>query len=322
MSQLESEFKRQSIDDIIHDAIENHGIEEFYCLYSTGSDSSYATHYVATHYPKYFKGCVVAMTGSGHKDVRYIAIEQCKRFGWPLWFTWPRMPDENGEGGERWIDIILSRGFGGAGNHKIWMGKTKYFPWRRFMQERYDKKPAFISGVRHRESPTRQHIKTYSQQPIDWDGKLCFVKPLFWLNGFKVKEYVLMNDLKISTVHDYLGISGDSFCGCNAEGYELQMIKQMAKEGLEKGEKNGYYYIYDNIKWTERLVKEKIIELERLIKTKYARGKPEARKTLSYLYKYNTWNHGPSTKEQDEQTNLTDFVEINVCGESCEVGMN
>lgn len=318
MSRLESEFKKQSIDDIITEAIEIHGREEFWCLLSGGKDSMASTWYISKHYPKYFKGCYYAMTGSGIKESRYHVIEQCKKYDWPLTFTWCRMPSET-QTGERWIDICLKSGFGGRGNHKIWMAFTKHHGWRNMINERMDYNPCFISGVRKKESRKRDKISMYTRKPIDWDGKLCFVKPLFYQTGTTIWDIIIENDLKISPVHDILNISGDSICGCNAQMWELELIKQMANEGLNKGIKNGYYYAYDNIKWTERMIEKKITWLRENIPNAQGEELADLQKQYFYLTTYNTWSHGPTTEEQDQQTTMADFIEETVCGESCEV---
>lgn len=271
MTLLES-HKIKTIDEIVQDAIENHGIEKFYCLISGGKDSVSATHYIAKNYPRYFAGSIFAITGVGSQSTKYFVLDLCKKMNWKLNFTWPKE-------GERFIDIALQHGFAGPGNHRMWMGYLKYHPWRSFIKERLDENPCLISGVRHNESQSRKKKKQYSQKPIDWDDKLCFVKPFFHKNGTEIYKYLANNDLKASPVHDWLRISGDCYCGAFAAKWELMLIK------------NYDPLAYEHIKWVEKQIQ--------------LRGSKKAKK-------YPTWNSGPSTDEIEEQTLMEDY-----CGESC-----
>ena len=264
----------QTPDQIMEDAL-NEGRKNFYCLFSGGKDSTCSTHFVATNYPDYFAGAVFAVTGIGVSETRKFVIDVCKKKKWPLHFTWPKPY-------ETFTHFVLKFGFPGPGSHKIVMGFLKYHPWANFMHERYSENPAFISGVRKKESKIRRKVRRYSKKPIDWDGKLCFVKPFLYKNGLDIWDYLGKNHLPITPVHNWLNRSGECNCLAFNEGYyEKMMIKTYDP------------ITWDYIQWLEALVKKK-----------------GSKKALQYP----TWGSGPSTMDVEAQTFMEDY-----CAESCEV---
>lgn len=281
MAQLETEFKRQTPDEIIQDAI-NMGVESFYGLLSGGKDSMSVNHFIAKNYPKYFKGSVYTMTGVGLKQTRWFVKEQTTKHGWPLNFTWTKynyIPD--------WI---VQNGFGGQGVHNIVMGKLKAQTWRQFLREHLDEKPALISGVRKKESVRRSKRIAY-KNPIDEDGEMIFVKPFFYKNGLQLWDYIGENNLEISPVHGVLDISGDCLCGCFANPqWELELIKKY------------YPYFYSAIKWGEKQIQ--------------LRGTPKAKKypTWGSGPSVNDVDFQTDLKEFFGETVVDEY-----CTESCQV---
>lgn len=305
---LKTVFHKQDPFEIMREAIEKHGRQKFYVLFSGGKDSTCVAHFIATNFPEQFGGVIFTITGIGSKSARYHAIETAKKFNWPLFFTWPKEQ-------HRFHKIVLRIGFPGRGNHKKFMGYLKYHSWERFIAEHKDEKPALISGVRHSESYARKYIKQYSQNPIDWHKNTCFIKPFFYYNGLQIWDYIGRYDLKISPVHDWLNISGDCFCGSFAEMWELKLI--------EKFDPIAYNYI----KWTEKQVQLEIPKIrDQIAKLGQGMGSlllgtistkqrklRSLQKQLHDLESYSTWGSGPTTEESEAQTSIEDY-----CGESCQ----
>lgn len=283
MSLLER-HQTKSPKTIMDEAIKEHNLDKLYVLFSGGKDSVCIVHFIATNYPDKFAGCVFTNVGLGSQDTRKFVIEYCKKMGWKLWMTWPSERD-------RFYNIVLKYGFGFAGNHRQWMGALKYHSWYYFMKERLalGEKAAFVSGVRKKESIQRNKVRQYTKKPVDVDYKLIFIKPFLYKNGVQLWEYYNKHELKKSPTYLWFNRSGECYCGCFAEAWELQLFEKYDKLAFE------------SIKWLEQ-------EIER-------HGTPLAKK-------FHKWGHrGGDTLAIEEQTTFDDLMNVNedYCGESCVV---
>lgn len=263
----------------MNDLIVNHKKTDFYVLYSGGKDSACVAHYIATNYPKNFKGVVFTNTGIASQMTRQFVLEYCKEMGWPLFFTWARKP---------YFDIIMEKGFPNAGAHKVIMGYLKFQSWYYFLRS-VKKNACFISGVRKKESWARNKIRFYTKKPIDINATLTFAKPFLYKNGTQLVEYFIKNGLKKTKAYDFFDKSGECWCGCFYNDWELKMIEKHDP------------LLFDTIKWYEKQIQ--------LRGTKMAKKFPH-------------WGRSVGAEVSEMQTTFDGGVfDVNedYCGESCSI---
>ncbi len=263
----------QTPEEIIQDLIENHKKTNFYVLFSGGKDSVCTAHYIATNYPENFKGVVFTNTGISSTMTRKFVIDYCKEMGWKLHMTWARKP---------YYDIVMEHGFPNPGAHKIIMGYLKFQSWYYFLRD-IKKTSCFISGVRKKESWVRNKIRFYTKKPIDISAQLTFCKPFLYKNGNQLMEYFIKNGLKKTPAYDYFDKSGECWCGCFYNEWELKMIETHDP------------ILFGQIRWLEQQLQ------------KY--GTKEAKK-------FPHWGRSVGADYSEMQSTLGDFNE-EYCGESC-----
>jgi len=267
----------QTPQEIIHDLIKNHKKTDLYVLYSGGKDSACVAHFIAENYPENFRGVVFTNTGISSGITRKFVIEYTKKMGWPLHMTWARKP---------YYDIIIEKGFPNAGAHKMVMGYLKFQSWYYFLRN-VKKTSAFISGVRKKESWARDKVRFYTKKPIDINATLTFAKPFLYKNGNQLQEYFITNGLKATPAYDYFDKSGECWCGCFYNEWELKMIEKYDP------------FLFDTIKWLEKQVQLK--------------GSKMAKK-------FPHWGRSVGADYSELQTTFGDFdVNEDYCGESCQV---
>lgn len=278
MTELKVWDEPKTPEIIMNELFEKYNKDSLYVLLSGGKDSVCIADYIAENYPDKFKGCVFTNVGLGAQETRKFVISYCNERGWKLFLTWPSEK-------ERLYNIVMTHGFAGDGNHKMWMGFLKYHTWRAFILERLKlgEKACFISGVRKKESKARDKIKKYTRQPIDIDDKMVFCKPFLYKNGLQLWNYFIEHNLKKSPVYEWLNKSGECLCGAHAQEWELKLLEKFDRLAFE------------SIKWLEQ-------QIEKF-------GSKKAKK-------YNKWGNGPKTQDIEEQTTLENFNE-DYCGESC-----
>ena len=267
--------------EIIEDElVKKHKIEKFYPLYSGGQDSGCIVDFCFRNYPEYTENAVFTCTGIGSPITRKFAINYMNEMGRKLELTWSRKP---------YYDIVMNTGFPSAGAHRIIMGYLKFQSWYYYLKPKLKKgeKACFISGVRKKESMVRDKIKFYSKKPIDVNATLTFCKPFLYKNGSQLQEYFIKNGVKKSPAYDFFGKSGECWCGCFYNEWELKM--------LEKEDP----FVFNTIKWLENQVQ--------LNGTKEAKKHPH-------------WGRSVGADISKQQTTMSEF-EINedYCGESCVV---
>lgn len=270
----------QTPEQIIEELITKHDKNRFYVLLSGGRDSFSVLHYIATNYPKYFAGAVFTNTGIASEMTRKFVIDYCKLKGWPLEMTYAR---------KSYYDIVMEHGFPGPGSHKIVMGYLKFHAWYYHLKEKkkQGEKACYISGVRKKESDVRNKRRFYTKKPIDINATMTFAKPFLYKNGSQLIEYHVINGLKRTPAYDYFDKSGECWCGCFYNDWELKMIERYDP------------VLFQHIKWLES-------EVQRV-------GTKEARK-------FPHWGRSVGADYSEMQTTLGDFaVNEDYCGESCQV---
>lgn len=265
----------QTSQSIIDELRIIHKKTDFYVLYSGGKDSTCVAHYIAKNYPDNFKGVVFTNTGISSAMTRKFVIEYCKKMNWPLIMTWARKP---------YYDIVIEKGFPNAGAHKVIMGYLKFQSWYYFLRN-IKKTSAFISGVRKKESWARNKIRFYTKKPIDINATLTFAKPFLYKNGNQLQKYFITNGLKATPAYDYFDKSGECWCGCFYNEWELKMIEKYDP------------FLFDTIKWMEKQVQLK--------------GSKMAKK-------FPHWGRSVGADYSELQSTLGNFNE-DYCGESCQV---
>ena len=266
--------------EIIEDElVKKHKKEKFYVLYSGGKDSSCVDNFIATEYPEYYGGRVFTNTGIASPITRKFALEYSKELNRKIEMTYAR---------KSYYDIVLKKGFPGPGSHKIIMGYLKFHSWYYYLKPKIiPEKACFISGVRKKESWARDKRKFYSKKPIDVNATMTFCKPFLYKNGNQLMEYFIKNGLKKSPAYDWFDKSGECWCGCFYNDWELKM--------LEKHDP----FVFESIKWLEKQVK--------LYGTKEAKKFPH-------------WGRSVGADYSELQTTMEQFnVNEDYCGESCQI---
>lgn len=270
----------QSPEEIISDLINIHKKTDFYVLFSGGKDSVCIAHYIAENYPENFKGVVFTNTGIATPITRKFVIDYCKEKGWPLELTYAR---------KSYYDIVMEHGFPGPGSHKIIMGYLKFHAWYYLLKEKVKQgeKACYISGVRKKESWVRDKIRFYTKKPIDINATLTFCKPFLYKNGTQLMEYFIKNGLKKTPAYDYFDKSGECWCGCFYNEWELKMLEKYDP------------FVFNTIKWLEKQI--------------LIHGTKDAKK-------FPHWGRSVGAVYSELQTTLEKFnVNEDYCGESCTV---
>ena len=269
------ELKKELEPAEILDRTISEGITDFYVAYSGGKDSGIVLDIVAKNYPNNFKGVIFVDTGIATDATINFVKEYCNKRKYPLFVLSPKDVKRKNGIAYSYEDLVKTQGFPGQGIHGGVMATLKLFPIRQFIGQKIKEgeKPGLISGVRKKESKRRS--STYSNYK-DQDGKIIFIKPLFYKSNDWVYRYFMENDIKRSPVYETLHISGDCLCGCFAQKEELKLLEMFHPEVFEK------------IKKLEKMIKEEGSE---------------------YSRKYSTWgNSNKTTKDIKSQTVLESYI--------------
>ena len=265
----------QSPEEIVNECIKTH--PNLYVLFSGGKDSVSTAHYIATNFPDNFRGVVFTNTGISSNITRKFVLEYTREREWPLYMTWAHVP---------YYDIVMENGFPGPGSHRIIMGKLKFQSWYWFIRNKKHNS-AFISGVRKKESWARNKKRFYTKQPIDVNGGIWFCKPFLYKNGTQLMEYFIKHGLKKSPAYEWFDKSGECWCGCFYNDWELKMIETHDP------------FLFDTIKWMEAQLQK--------------HGTKEAKK-------FPKWGRSVGADVSKLQTTFDNFeVNEDYCGESCSI---
>ena len=267
-------------NEIIEDElVKKKKIDKFHILYSGGQDSGSVANYCIKNYPEYVEKLIFTCTGIGSPVTREFVINYANEQGWELHLTYAR---------KSYYDIIIEHGFPGPGSHRIIMGYLKFQSWYYYYKDFMKGRNAcFISGVRKKESMVRDKKRFYTRTPIDINAGMIFCRPFLYKNGTQLQEYFIKEGLKKSPAYDYFGKSGECWCGCFYNEWELKM--------LEKHDP----FVFNTIRWYEKQI--------RLHGTKEAKRNPY-------------WGRSVGADVSEMQSVLGDFkINEDYCGESCGV---
>ena len=320
----------QSPKEIMEELIDDYKIEKFYPLYSGGQDSGAVGLYCIENYPEMIGSFVFTCTGIGSPMTRNFAVDYIEnQLGFNLDFTWAR---------KSYYDVVVKErhAFPSAGSHRIIMGYLKFHSWYYYMKPKLQRgeKAAFISGVRKSESMVRNKKSFYTKKPIDINATLTFAKPYLWKNGSQIQELFIKNGGKKSKAYDYFNKSGECWCGCFYNDWELKMLEKYDP------------FLFQTIRWLESQVQKEIIQIKKEIiplETIQKDKKPsifnwdnsnqptvnekltKLRKQLFDMETHSKWGGSVGADYSINQTTLDTFddtVKVNedYCGESCGVG--
>jgi len=270
---LESQKELQP-NEILDQAI-SQDITDFYVAYSGGKDSGIVLDIIAKNYPDNFRGVVFVDTGIATDATINFVKDYCSKRAYPLYVLKPENVVRKNGIPFSYENLVMTYGFPSQRGHTVTMRYLKFFPIRQFIQQRIKdgEKACIISGVRKKES-ARRNNRYYT--PLDKDGKVIFIKPLFYKSNDWVYRYFMENDIKRSPVYETLHISGDCLCGCFAKKSEAKIIQMFHPE------------VYD-----------KILKLE-----------AKFNKIKNHPYKnFNRWaNSGNSMKDIKSQTTIESYL--------------
>ena len=274
-------------EGILQEVEEVHHRTKFYALASGGKDSVSICHWLAGR--EKLEAVVHIKTNIGIRATTDFMTDLCNDMGWPLHVIEPSPK-------HTYASHVLSYGFPGPGFHNRIMGKLKYKTMRDFALTIDKKHHCLISGVRKYESDRRN---ANYPEPIQSDGNLWFASPFFYRTSEEVYNYVHVNGLRITPVHDVLGMSGECMCGAFAGRGEKKLIRE-----LDGG-------LADYIDWLEDGVQRF--------------GTAQAKK-------YPKWGESARMSELDQQIQITEFIRENpdlndadmfegqICGQECGPG--
>lgn len=296
--------------EIIEDElVKKHKMEKFVVLFSGGQDSSCVDDFIAREYPEYYEGRIFTNTGIASPIARKFALENSTELGRKIEMTWAR---------KSYYDIVVKEGIGfpTAGGHSILMGYLKFHSWYWYLKPRLKKgeKICFISGVRKKESWMRDKKKFYTKKPIDVNATMTFCKPFLYKNGEQLQEYRIKQGIKKSSAYDWFGKSGECWCGCFYNKWELKMLELHDP------------FVFNTIKWLESQVQKRIKSLQEIeipLAKKLHKTTEDLREQLTNLIENPYWGGSVGANMSRLQRTLDEFqLDVNYedyCGESCEV---
>jgi len=220
--------------EILDQAINDWNVDSFYVGYSGGKDSGIALDYTAKYFPNHFKGVIFADTGIGTQATIDFVKKYCKERKYSLNIVKPEnVIRKKTSIPFSYKNLVMRYGFPSHSGHTMVMQQLKLFPIRQFIHQRIKagEKPCIITGIRKKESARRS--RNY-YTPIDKDGKMVYVKPLFYKTNEWVYRYFVENDVKRSPVYETLHLSGDCLCGCFAKKGEAKLLQIFHPEVYDK----------------------------------------------------------------------------------------
>lgn len=293
--------------EIIEDElVRRHKMEKCFVLYSGGQDSGCVDDFMAREFPELYQGRIFTNTGMGSPITRDFALKNSTELCRPINMTW---------GKKTYYQIVVEEGHGfpTPRAHPIIMGYLKFHSWYDFLkpQLRAGEKACFISGVRKKESWARDKKRFYTKTPIDVNATLTFCKPFLYKNGIQLHEYFIKNGVKKSPAYNWFDKSGECWCGCYYNNWELKMLETYDP------------FIFSTIQWLENEVQKKIRRL-RYYDIPKARRQHKAvnplKKQLWDMSTHSKWGGSVGAEQSRLQTTFSDFeVNEDYCGESCVV---
>ncbi len=210
--------KGQTFDEILAEAKDTYGIDEFVVGYSGGKDSGVVLDRLVDK--KITKKVLHLDTKTGLQVTQDFVIEQCKNYNLKLNIrTPPPFP-------YIFAAIVLSHGFSGPFMHKMFLKYLKYKTIQKFLAEPQfkGKRVAIVTGVQKFESQAR--MGRYDH-PITQDGEMWQVMPIFYESQGSVYRYYIENSIKKSKAYDYTDTSLECGCGSYAQRNDAEAIEAL-----------------------------------------------------------------------------------------------
>lgn len=198
---------------ILSDAVSEHGPREIFGLFSGGYDSLVTAHLVS----RFAASIMVAHlnTGIGIPETRQYVEDTCKERSWDfVQYTTP----------ESYEDLVLERGFPGAGHHWKMYCRLKDRSVEALVREnkqRWKDRIMLVTGIRRQESRKRMGYKDATQRR----GAQVWVNPILNWSKFDVHAYKARYELPNNLVVDLLHGSKECLCGAYAHKGELKEIE-------------------------------------------------------------------------------------------------
>lgn len=197
---------------ILDEAIEEHGLEILFALFSGGHDSLIAAHLVSQY--RQFKAAAHIPTTIGIPETRQFVRETCDEQGWPL---------EEVSGPRSYRSLVMQYGFPGPGGHLYmysWLKQRAVRKLVRAHKAQHRDRIGLVTGVRRAESVRRMgHV-----EPIYRDGAQVWIAPLIDFTDDDKNAYIGLHQLRRNPVVANLCMSGECLCGAFAHEGELAEI--------------------------------------------------------------------------------------------------
>lgn len=226
-------IERETPEDWIARAKEEHDPIRTFCLFSGGSDSLVVAHRCRDHYDE----LVYIDTTTAVPGVEDHVRRRADDLGKPLRVLSPNFdafrllvlggtdPD-----GNEWKPL----GFPGPGQHNRAYNRLKERPLRKLLKETKEGHPhnarvLALSGIRRDESARRS-----SRMPITREGSMVFCNPLIEWSNKEMADYRREHDLRLSDVAALLHRSGECQCGSFADEGEREMLRSLFSDWYEE----------------------------------------------------------------------------------------
>lgn len=194
---------------ILDEAIEEHGLEIMFGMFSGGHDSLIATH-LASQYRQFRAACHIP-TSIGVRQTREFVHQTCDEHGWPL---------EEHSGPRSYRSLVLEYGFPGPGGHMYMYSWLKQRAVRKLVRAHkvgHRGRIGLVTGVRKAESVRRMgHV-----EPVYRDGAQVWIAPLIDFTDDDKNLYIDLHQLRRNPVVANLCMSGECLCGAFAHEGEL-----------------------------------------------------------------------------------------------------
>ena len=222
-------IERESPEDWIERAKEEHKPIRTFCLFSGGSDSLALAHRCREHYDE----LVHIDTGTAVPGVLEHVQKCAEDLGKPLQvlgyeFDAYRLLVTGGTDptGREWHPL----GFPGPGQHNRAYNRLKERQLERLLRETKEGHPRnsrvlALTGIRRDESARRS-----TRQPLTRKGSMAFCNPLIEWTNKEMATYRTDNGLRLSDVAALIHRSGECNCGSYADAGEREMLQSLFPE--------------------------------------------------------------------------------------------
>lgn len=211
------DVKDTSVKGIIQ-AAKDLGRDTFIVGFSGGKDSGTALNLMIEE--ENVDGVLHLRTNTGVKPTEDFVKDVCQSRGLKLYIREPT-PFKY-----IYVAMCLQTGFPSYFLHALYMKNLKYRPMQKFIAEPQfkGKNPCIVSGVRKFESVRR--MGNYDA-PINSEGEMWFIMPIFYWTNEQVYKYFLDNKLTRSPAYEVAKTSLECGCGSFASKNEFEAIEKL-----------------------------------------------------------------------------------------------